>query len=132
LRQRARETKRDERGLLKLYKALDREMTALGGIGLAAPQIGDMRRCCIITVNTGSLFLQNPRIVWASPEMIVGEEGCLSFPNEVRRVERHAEVRVQFEGAHGSRVHLFSGLQAVCVQHEIDHLDGITFRERGR
>ncbi|MFN3144548.1 MAG: peptide deformylase [Paracoccaceae bacterium] len=104
------------------------------GIGLAAPQVGVMSRLlvmdCVKDADTAPrpLILFNPRIVWASEERNVYEEGCLSIPDQYADVERPAEVRVAWIDETGAeREEQFDGLWATCVQHEIDHLDGKLF-----
>jgi peptide deformylase len=106
------------------------------GIGLAAIQVGEPRR--IITIDVARddeeeakspLFLVNPEIVWSSEdERSVYEEGCLSIPDYYAEVERPAKVRVRYldyEGKEQERE--VEGLLATCVQHEIDHLNGVLF-----
>ena len=74
------------------------------------------------------LFMVNPEIIWSSPEKKKFEEGCLSFPGEYGKVTRAAEVTVKYLDYHGEEKILeASGLTSVCVQHEIDHLDGKVF-----
>ncbi len=104
------------------------------GIGLAAPQVGVMSRLlvmdCVKDPDTAPrpLILFNPRIVWASEECSVYEEGCLSIPDQYADVERPAAVRVAWIDETGAeREEQFDGLWATCVQHEIDHLDGVLF-----
>jgi peptide deformylase len=104
------------------------------GIGLAAIQVGEPRR--IITIDVAReeelktpLFLVNPEIVWSSEdERSTYEEGCLSIPDYYAEVERPAKVRVRYldyEGKQQERE--VDGLLATCVQHEVDHLNGVLF-----
>lgn len=101
------------------------------GVGLAAPQVGVP--CRIIVVDTSDpegertpLLMANPEIIAASDELLLREEGCLSFPQQYEDVERPATVRVRYLD-HENEIREFDadGLLAVCVQHEIDHLDGV-------
>ncbi|MBQ0932775.1 peptide deformylase [Ideonella sp. 4Y16] len=108
-------------------------MYAAEGVGLAATQVDVHRR--VIVMDTSEqrdqpLVLINPEITWASDELRVGEEGCLSVPTIYDEVRRHARVRVRALGRDG-QPHEFEaeGLQAVCVQHEMDHLMGKVFVE---
>jgi peptide deformylase len=103
------------------------------GVGLAATQVDVHRR--VIVMDTSEqrqqpLVLINPEITWASEELRVGEEGCLSVPTIYDEVRRHARVRVRALGRDG-QPHEFEaeGLLAVCVQHEMDHLLGKVFVE---
>lgn len=133
LRQRTSEVEGFGSGVRMLFSLLEAEMRHRNGIGIAAPQIGDMRRCCIVLAADGQpVHMANPRIVWASHQTMTMDEGCLSFGEERWAIERHARVRVRYLAPNGIRVRLFDGIEAACAQHEIDHLDGITFRERGR
>ncbi|MGE0845868.1 MAG: peptide deformylase [Flavobacteriaceae bacterium] len=103
------------------------------GIGLAACQIGDMRRLVVIDVagkeeEPNPLFLVNPEIVAVSEEKSVHEEGCLSIPDFYEEVERSARCTVRFLDRDGrEQVMECEGLLATCVQHEVDHLDGKLF-----
>jgi peptide deformylase len=104
------------------------------GIGLAAIQVGEPRR--IVTIDIAReeepkspLFLVNPEIVWRSDdERAVYEEGCLSIPDYYAEVERPARVRFRYVDYHGQpQEQEADGLLAVCVQHEVDHLNGVLF-----
>jgi peptide deformylase len=108
-------------------------MYAAPGIGLAAPQVGVLKRVVVLDIEreetkTGPLFMANPEIVEASDEDATYEEGCLSVPEHYSDVARPATVRVRYLDRDGARQELAcEGLLATCVQHEIDHLDGILF-----
>ena len=103
------------------------------GIGLAAVQIGILKR--IVTIDVARegeekepLFLANPEILWRSDEPATYEEGCLSIPEYFAEVERPARVRVRFLDYHGRPQELEAeGLLATVVQHEVDHLNGVLF-----
>jgi peptide deformylase len=108
-------------------------MYAAPGIGLAAPQIGELKRVIVLDIDredvkTGPLFLANPEIVEASDEDVTYEEGCLSVPEHYSDVVRPAKVTVRYLDRDGKKQEMAcEGLLATCVQHEIDHLDGILF-----
>lgn len=103
-----------------------------GCIGLAAPQIGEMDRVAVLDVSqkeTGKsrLILINPQIIEKIGEKFL-REGCLSVQNLTANVKRADEVVVQWLEPGGSlKVHRASGIEAICIQHEIDHLDGTLF-----
>jgi peptide deformylase len=102
------------------------------GIGLAAPQVGVMKRLivmdCIKEGEPEPMALVNPEVLWTSEDLSVYEEGCLSIPDQYADVKRPAEVRVRWTDLQGqSQERQFAGLWATCVQHEIDHLDGKLF-----
>ena len=122
------------------------------GIGLAAVQIGDLRRVVVMDLGDGPapdgettdaeaepgdaeevhrpnpMFFVNPEVLWASDEMFSYEEGCLSIPEYFDAVERPARIRVAYLNREGQRVEEEAeGLYAVCFQHELDHLNGVLF-----
>ena len=108
-------------------------MYASDGIGLAAIQIGVPKRVLVMDAakkdrrKEPRVFV-NPRIVWASDETAVCEEGCLSVPDIWEEVERPAQIRAQYLDLEGtSQAIEAEGLLATCLQHEIDHLEGILF-----
>ncbi|MEQ3624529.1 MAG: peptide deformylase [Celeribacter sp.] len=104
------------------------------GIGLAAPQIGVMQRVLVMDcvkdpeINPRPMVLINPQVIAESEARNVYEEGCLSIPEQYADVERPTEVTVRWLGLDGeNHEEHFDGLWATCVQHEIDHLDGVLF-----
>ena len=103
------------------------------GIGLAAPQVGALKRVIVLDIDreeakTGPLFMANPEVVEASDEDVSYEEGCLSVPEHYSDVVRPAKVTVRYLDRDGARQELAcEGLLATCIQHEIDHLDGVLF-----
>jgi peptide deformylase len=122
----------DER-VRRLIDDMFETMYASRGIGLAATQVDVHERLLVIDVSedrSDPLVLINPRIVAASAERVVGDEGCLSVPAVYDKVERHAQVRVEALDRNGQRYEFEAeGLLAVCVQHEMDHLMGKVFVE---
>ena len=105
------------------------------GIGLAANQIGINKRVCVVNVKE-PIVLINPRIVEKSEEQFVFAEGCLSFPGKHARTGRHTSVIVETDNHEGKlsfsaeSEDINDAFECACVQHEIDHLDGITMFER--
>ena len=105
------------------------------GIGLAANQIGIDKRVCVINVKE-PIILINPRIVERSEETFVFPEGCLSFPNMHVRTGRYTSVTIKADNHEGKMVFtadsdkIDDAFETACVQHEIDHLDGITMFDR--
>jgi peptide deformylase len=113
-----------ERMLATMYKA--------PGIGLAAPQVGELLRLVVIDVHPDDkpdpMVLVNPEIVGASKDLATREEGCLSLPGQYAEVTRPARVRVRWRDLDGMRREVEAdGLLSACLQHEIDHLDGVLF-----
>lgn len=107
-------------------------MYAAPGIGLAAPQVGVGLRLAVVDLQPDDkpapIVLVNPEIVAVSEERALREEGCLSLPGQYAEVERPARVKVRFQDLTGARQEIEAdGLLAACLQHEIDHLDGVLF-----
>jgi peptide deformylase len=111
-------------------------MVAADGIGLAAPQIGVLKRVIVIDVSRKGaemkpLKLANPEIIDASDDDILYEEGCLSVPEHYAEVTRPARVTVRYlDEQNEIRELKAEGVLSVCIQHEIDHLDGVLFIDR--
>lgn len=100
------------------------------GVGIAGPQVGMMRRLCVIDVGEGRLDLVNPEIIETSGTQD-GVEGCLSFPGEYGMVERPNHVKVRAQNKNGEWYEVEGEeLLARALCHEIDHLDGICFVKR--
>jgi peptide deformylase len=103
------------------------------GIGLAAIQIGVAKRVVTIDLakqdeDKNPIVFLNPEITWESDELGIYEEGCLSIPEYYEEVERPAVVKVRYMDLDGKAQEIeASGLLATCIQHEIDHLDGVLF-----
>lgn len=117
----------------RLHQMLDdmaETMYKAEGVGLAAPQIGILRRVCVIDVGEGIVELINPVIVETDGEQC-GEEGCLSLPGKSKTVTRPNKVTVRAQNRYGENIvvtgeELFA--RALC--HEIDHLDGVLYIDR--
>ena len=105
------------------------------GLLLAAPQIGVMKRVVVMDVSDDKekpqpLKLVNPEIIWESEDTSVYQEGCLSIPEQYADVERPAEVGLRYLDENGKEHEIEAdGLLATCIQHELDHLDGILFTD---
>lgn len=116
-------------------EALRGAFARIEGLGLAANQIGFLYRAAIIRLeekedhgDPAPIVILNPRILWRSPEIVVEEEGCLSFPGVWAEVPRAKAVRVEYQDEEGKR-HILEvqDLNARLLQHELDHLDGVLF-----
>jgi len=119
--------------LRRLTEDMLETMYVAPGIGLAAIQIGVAKRVIVIDVARegeppAPMRIVNPEITWASDRLAPYEEGCLSVPEHYADVMRPDEVKLRYQDETG-RVHEkhCTGLLAVCIQHEIDHLDGVLF-----
>ena len=119
-------------GVRQLLTDMAETMYDAPGIGLAAPQISISQRLIVMDCGkdeTPELFkMINPEIISRSEELAVLEEGCLSIPDQTADVERPASVEVKYTDIAGREQRLTcEGLLAACVQHEVDHLDGVLF-----
>ena len=121
----------EEIGVRLLHELRESE----NGIGLAANQIGINKRVCVVNVKE-PLVLINPKIVEKSKEQFVFPEGCLSFPDSKVKTIRHESIVVETDNHEGqlsfsaNSKDINDAFECVCVQHEIDHLDGITMFDR--
>ena len=102
------------------------------GIGLAAPQVGILKRVIVIDIKTNEksnpMTFVNPKILSKSEETFSNEEGCLSIPDFYANIERFREINLEWQDEKGNRKFgKHSGLMSICLQHEIDHLNGILF-----
>ncbi len=108
-------------------------MYAAPGIGLAANQVDDLRRLFVMDCSAREDSatphqIVNPVITWTSEERGLYEEGCLSLPEQYADIERPLEIKIDYQDLTGKKHSKhFDGLEAVCVQHEIDHLNGRLF-----
>ena len=108
-------------------------MYAAPGIGLAGVQIGILKRLIVIDVSKDNekkspLFLINPEIISKSRNTSIYEEGCLSLPGYFAEIERPAECQIKYVDYNGKKKEMkANGLLATCIQHEVDHLNGILF-----
>lgn len=132
LRQVAAPVERIDKKLQKLLKNMAETMYASEGVGLAAPQIGVSKRIVVMDVGEGLYEMINPVIV-KKEGSVLGAEGCLSVPQFEGEVERAEYVECEFTDRKGQRMLLQAhGLLAVCVQHELDHLDGVLFIDKAQ
>ena len=119
----------DER-LAQILDDMADTMYEADGVGLAAPQVGILRRYCIVDVGDGLIELINPVIIEQSGTQ-TGEEGCLSYPGEFDVVERPMNVTVKAQDRYGKTFTITGeGLKARAFCHEIDHLDGVVYKDR--
>ncbi|KAA0687074.1 peptide deformylase [Azospirillum brasilense] len=133
LKQKAKPVEKVDARIAKLMDDMVETMYAAKGIGLAAPQIGILERVIVVDVHDkdekpNPIRLANPEIVWKSDETSVCEEGCLSVPDQYAEVTRPSSVRVRYlDETNETREIEAEGMLATCIQHEIDHLNGVLF-----
>ena len=130
LRKRSREVEAIDNKIRELVLDMVDTMYKNDGVGLAAPQVGILRRVVVIDIGEGLIELINPRIVMTSGEQ-TESEGCLSCPGEYGITKRPMHVTVKAQDRYGKEITLSgSELLARAFCHELDHLDGILFKEK--
>jgi len=130
LRKKSKEVDKIDSKIITLLKDMAETMYKAGGVGLAAPQVGILKRVVVIDTGDGLIELINPVITSAKGEQ-VEVEGCLSVPGLYAEVKRPAEVEVEALNAKGEKITIKgTELLAVALCHEIDHLDGILFKDK--
>jgi peptide deformylase len=133
LRQRSTTLKSVDSNARAMFDDMLETMYDAPGIGIAAIQLGIPLRMVTIDLAKENeprnpLFLANPEIIWSSPELSDYEEGCLSIPEFYEMVQRPKEVKVRFLDRNNEAQELHApGVLATCLQHEIDHLNGVLF-----
>jgi peptide deformylase len=119
--------------LRRLMDDMLETMYAAPGVGLAAPQIGVTKRVIVVDVSRDDeerrpMRLINPEVVWRSAADEIAEEGCLSLPDQFAEVRRASQVKVRYRDETGQEQEISGdGILARCLQHEIDHLNGVLF-----
>lgn len=117
--------------LEELAQAMLKIMRGFGGVGLAAIQLGLPKRILVGESDGSEFVLVNPEIKELSDELEEFDEGCLSFPVKTFRIQRPSDVTVSYRNTDGTKAEeTFVGLAARIVQHEIDHLNGVTILDR--
>ena len=133
LRKKSKNLEKVDNELRKLMDDMLETMYSAPGIGLAAVQIGILKRLIVIDLSSGDqkknpLYLVNPEIIFRSKTTSIREEGCLSLPGHFAEVERPSECHIDYIDYNGNKKILKAeGLLSTCVQHEVDHLNGILF-----
>ena len=133
LRQVADEIPQVDDAVRQLAADMLETMYAAPGIGLAAPQIGEMKRIVVMDLSKDGtppdpIVMINPEIKKYSDETVTTEEGCLSIPEIYYDVERPAEITVEYTDLEGNRITRDAQDRlAICIQHELDHLDGVLY-----
>ena len=133
LRQKSENLEKVDDELRRLLDDMLETMYSAPGIGLAAVQVGILKRLIVIDISKekekkNPLFLINPKIISKSKSTSTYEEGCLSLPGHFAEIERPAECHVKYVDYTGEEKEIkASGLLSTCIQHEIDHLNGVLF-----
>jgi peptide deformylase len=133
LKLKAKPVARVDDEIRKLMDDMLETMYLAPGIGLAAPQVGVAKRVLVVDVagedqKRAPLKIANPEILWRSEELATYSEGCLSLPEHYADVSRSAEIKLRYLDYENEIRELHaSGLLATCIQHEMDHLEGVLF-----
>jgi peptide deformylase len=130
LRKKSRKVEKIDDRIITLLQDMQDTMYHADGVGLAAPQVGILKRIAVIDVGNGPINLINPEIIETSGQY-VDEEGCLSIPGELGNVLRPEKVKVKAMNEKGEEYIVEGeGLLARALCHEIDHLDGVLFVDK--
>lgn len=132
LRKKSREVENVDNKIRQILDDMVETMHKYDGLGLAAPQIGILKRLVVIDLydEKGPIKLVNPVIVKQKGEQEV-EEGCLSFPNQFAKIVRPSEITIEALNENGKKIKIKgTGLLAQAISHELDHLDGILFVDK--
>ena len=122
-----------DKKILENIKDMLDTMYNASGIGLAAPQVGILKRLVVIDIankkdNPSPLVLINPEIVWKSKDQSFSQEGCLSIPEKFYKVARYKKIKITYTNEVNQKKELHAeGLLSICIQHEIDHINGILY-----
>ena len=138
LREKSLRVENVDKDIQKLMDDMLETLYAVPGIGLAAIQVGVAKRVIVMDINRdrdkdkepkrNPMYFVNPEIIWKSEEKFTYEEGCLSVPNQFAEIDRPKQCHVKHLDYNGHPQELKAeGLLATCIQHEIDHLEGILF-----
>ncbi len=133
LRKKSQEVEKVDQSMQRLMDDMLQTMYHAPGIGLAAPQVGVLKRIIVIDLSKDDepkkpLYIVNPKIIWKSDELISREEGCLSIPGYFAEVARPSKCKIQYLDYNGDKQEVEAeDLLSTCIQHEIDHCDGVLF-----
>ena len=133
LRKKSQSFEKVDKEVQRLMDDMLETMYSAPGIGLAAVQVGILKRAIVIDISKEDeekkpIFLINPEIIYKSEKTSVYEEGCLSLPGHFAEIERPTECHIRYIDYFGKRKELKAdGLLSTCLQHEVDHLNGVLF-----
>ncbi len=131
LRKKSEEIKEMTPEIKELALDMAETMIKEKGIGLAAPQIGELKRIIVVQTKKGPEIFVNPKIIGKSQGKEITEEGCLSFPGLFLKIKRPKEIEMKAISFNGEKIQIKAqSLLARALEHEIDHLDGILFIDR--
>lgn len=115
---------------MKIANLLIEALQKYGGLGIAAPQIGQRKNCFVAGVGDNIVAYFNPSITYIDDIMEIKEEGCLTYPGLFVKIRRHSHIHMVYQDYVGAiHTNTFAGMTARILQHETDHLNGITIKE---
>ena len=133
LRKMADPVKTVDREVSRFMHEMLETMYKSSGVGLAAPQVGELRRVIVVDVAEEqdakhAFMMADPEISWRSEELFTYREGCLSIPGQYAEVTRPKRIRLHYTDVNNNRIEMEAeDLLSTCIQHEIDHLNGVLF-----
>ena len=133
LRQKSKSVEKVDREVQQLMNDMLDSMYAAPGIGLAAIQIGIPKRVIVMDIskdnkNKNPMYFVNPEIIWKGTDKLIYEEGCLSLPGQFAEIDRPDKCHIKYLDYYGQGKEIEAyGMFATCIQHEMDHLEGILF-----
>lgn len=129
LRQKAKRVDKIDDTVRNIAVNMVETMLSANGVGLAANQVGILKRIIVVLVNNEPKVMINPEVIFENENKIIAQEGCLSFSGEYYDIPRSKEVTVKYRNLSGHpMLETHTDLVARCLLHEIDHLNGITFK----
>lgn len=131
LRKKAKRVDKIDDTIRNIAASMVEVMQKNNGIGISGNQVGILKRIIVVLVDNQPKIMVNPEIVFSSEVVCELEEGCLSFPNTFYKIVRPSKVTVKYRNLSGHpMLETHEDIVARCILHEIDHLDGIVFRDR--
>lgn len=129
LRQKAKRVDKIDDTIRNTAANMVETMLASNGVGLSGNQVGILKRIIVVLVDENPKVMINPEIIFESEEKVTEREGCLSFSGEFYEIPRSKEVTIKYRNLSGHpMLETHTGLIARCILHEIDHLNGVTFK----
>jgi peptide deformylase len=126
LRKKAKRVSNVDDTIRNLCASLVKTMYENNGVGLAAPQVGILKRIIVVDITGKPLILINPEISFMSDDRIKMDEGCLSVPGNFKEIDRPRTIVVRYRDTKGRyNLEKYDGLTSRIIQHEVDHLDGV-------
>lgn len=131
LKKRSKRISKIDDSIRELSNNMIETMLSENGIGISGNQVGVLKRIIVVNISGKPEVMINPEILYQSKNFCSITEGCLSFPGEFYDIERPSEIKIKYRNISGVPIiSNYSGLEARCILHEIDHINGITFNTK--